>query len=120
MSEAPGPREPEDLASAWYVRLQSPELPASERIEFRRWLDADPRHSQAFSDVERLWQGLRQPARQLGASGWYRAPSRLAGMRRPLIGALLLALLMTLWSESARAPHGANPSSAHKVHSGQP
>ncbi|MDO3385171.1 sigma factor-like helix-turn-helix DNA-binding protein, partial [Gilvimarinus sp. SDUM040013] len=29
------------VASQWYVRLQSPQVTACERIDFRRWLDAD-------------------------------------------------------------------------------
>ncbi len=63
------------LASAagrWYVRLQSPEVTACERIDFRRWLDADPAHLQAFHDTELHWRSLLVPARQLGHDGWYR------------------------------------------------
>lgn len=112
MSGPSASRSPEDAASAWYVRLQNPELPASERIDFRRWLDADPRHSQAFSDVERLWQALRQPARHLGASGWHRRggqPLLNASLRGSALLAALLALAILLWSESARAPDPVAP-----------
>ncbi|MNG67629.1 RNA polymerase sigma factor [compost metagenome] len=60
------------LAGQWYVRLQSPNVGACERIDFRRWLDADPAHLQAFHDTELRWRSLLAPARQLGHDGWYR------------------------------------------------
>ena len=61
-----------NVASHWYVRLQSPEVAASERIDFRRWLDAAPEHLHAFHDAELRWRSLLAPARQLGHDGWYR------------------------------------------------
>lgn len=60
------------VAGQWYVRLQSPEVTACERIDFRRWLDADPANLQAFHDTELHWRSLLAPARQLGHDGWYR------------------------------------------------
>ncbi|HDS1737490.1 MULTISPECIES: DUF4880 domain-containing protein [Pseudomonas] len=61
-----------NVAGQWYVRLQSPLVTASERIDFRRWLDAAPEHLQAFHDTELRWRSLLAPARQLGHDGWYR------------------------------------------------
>ncbi|CAM3689956.1 Sigma-70 protein [Pseudomonas reidholzensis] len=60
------------VAGQWYVRLQSPQVTASERIDFRRWLDAAPEHVQAFHETELRWRSLLAPARQLGHDGWYR------------------------------------------------
>ena len=60
------------IAGQWYVRLQSPQVTASERIDFRRWLDAAPEHLHAFQQTELRWRSLLAPARQLGADGWYR------------------------------------------------
>ncbi|MFJ4344235.1 DUF4880 domain-containing protein [Pseudomonas sp. NPDC089401] len=60
------------MAGQWYVRLQSPEVTSCERIDFRRWLDADPAHLQAFHDTELRWRSLLAPARELGQDGWYR------------------------------------------------
>lgn len=69
-------RQPGDalasVAGQWYVRLQSPQVTASERIDFRRWLDAHPDHLRAFHDTELRWRSLLAPARQLGHDGWYR------------------------------------------------
>lgn len=59
------------LAGQWYVRLQSPEVTACERIDFRRWLDAAPEHLHAFQQTELHWRGLLAPARLLGRDGWY-------------------------------------------------
>ncbi|MDD0976592.1 DUF4880 domain-containing protein [Pseudomonas fontis] len=61
-------------ACLWYVRLQSPDVTASERIDFRRWLDAAPEHLQAFHDTELRWRTLLAPARMLGHGQWYRQP----------------------------------------------
>ncbi|MEN0107750.1 MAG: FecR family protein [Pseudomonas sp.] len=92
-------------ASTWYVRLQNPQLPASERIAFRRWLDSDPRHLEAFQAVETLWQQLREPAQQMAASGWHR-PSRRAGYwrqaQRPALATaccLLAVMAVGLWRD---------------------
>jgi ferric-dicitrate binding protein FerR (iron transport regulator) len=60
------------VAGQWYVRLQSPQVTACERIDFRRWLDADTANLQAFHDTELRWRSLLAPARQLGHDGWYR------------------------------------------------
>ncbi|MGE8323756.1 MAG: DUF4880 domain-containing protein, partial [Pseudomonas sp.] len=59
------------VAGRWYVRLQSPQVTACERIDFRRWLDAHPAHLQAFHETELRWRSLLPPARQLGQDGWY-------------------------------------------------
>ncbi|MFD2642332.1 sigma factor-like helix-turn-helix DNA-binding protein [Pseudomonas japonica] len=59
-------------AGQWYVRLQSPQVTASERIDFRRWLDSAPEHLAAFHATELRWRTLLVPARQLGESRWYR------------------------------------------------
>ncbi|MHC6226298.1 DUF4880 domain-containing protein [Pseudomonas sp. X10] len=63
-----------NIAGQWYVRLQSPQVTASERIDFRRWLDAAPEHLHAFHQTELRWRSLLAPARQLGHDGWYRQP----------------------------------------------
>jgi len=61
-------------AGQWYVRLQSPDVTASERIDFRRWLDTTPAHREAFHATELRWRTLLAPAQQLGHNAWYRQP----------------------------------------------
>lgn len=68
----PSPSAIARVAGQWYVRLQSPQVTASERIDFRRWLDAAPEHLAAFHATELRWRTLLAPARQLGESQWYR------------------------------------------------
>lgn len=65
-----------EQASRWYVHLQSPHATASQRIEFRHWLDADLAHLAAFENTERLWRQLQAPAALMGASGWHRRKRR--------------------------------------------
>lgn len=75
-------------AHRWYVHLQSPQATASQRIEFRHWLDADANHLRAFQETERLWCRLEAPATILGASGWHRRK------RRVYLGWLLLTAFL--------------------------
>ncbi len=75
-------------AHRWYVHLQSPQATASQRIEFRHWLDADTEHLAAFEATERLWRRLEAPAAVLGASGWH------CRKRRVYIGWLLLTAFL--------------------------
>ncbi|MDN7142366.1 DUF4880 domain-containing protein [Pseudomonas sp. JQ170] len=62
------------MAGQWYVRLQSPQVTASERIDFRRWLDTAPEHREAFHATELRWRTLLAPAQRLGHDAWYREP----------------------------------------------
>ncbi|NBB09426.1 DUF4880 domain-containing protein [Pseudomonas sp. SLFW] len=80
--------ETAEKALRWYAHLQSPLATASQRIEFRHWLDADSRHLNAFQDAERLWRSLEAPAALMGASGWYRRK------RRVYIGWLMLTAFL--------------------------
>lgn len=88
-------------AVQWYVRLQSPHITASERIDFRRWLDAAPDHLQAFHATELRWRNLLAPARQLGEGLWYRQPwagVSLGGCSVAIGLGLAAALAIGFWS----------------------
>lgn len=85
----------QETATRWYVRLQNPQLPPSERIDFRRWLDSDPANGDAFHAVELLWQKLGTPAQHLAGSGWHRRRTRRRWLRNSLLGvASLLGLVL--------------------------
>ncbi|MFJ3483363.1 DUF4880 domain-containing protein [Pseudomonas sp. NPDC090202] len=93
-ADAPVPDDIRQHAQRWYVHLQSPQATASQRIEFRHWLDADPLHLQAFEATERLWRRLQTPAAILGASGWHRRKRR-GYLGWLLLTAFLCSLLVT-------------------------
>ncbi|RRV05422.1 DUF4880 domain-containing protein [Pseudomonas sp. v388] len=84
----------QDQANRWYVHLQSPAATASQRIEFRHWLDADPAHLSAFQVSESVWRQLRAPAALLGASGWHHRKRR-AGLLWCVLAAFVCSLMMT-------------------------
>lgn len=87
--DTPGVAEAVNLqALRWYVHLQSPHATASQRIEFRHWLDADTRHLEAFQNTEHVWRRLQAPAAVMGASGWHRRK------RRVYIGWLMLTAFL--------------------------
>jgi len=89
------------VAGQWYVRLQSPQVTACERIDFRRWLDADPANLQAFHETELRWRSLLAPARQLGHDGWYRqgrAALSLGGCSVALGLGVAALVLFGLWA----------------------
>lgn len=78
----------------WYVHLQSPQATASQRIEFRHWLDADASHLAAFEETEHLWRKLQAPATIMGASGWHRRKRR-GYLGWLMLTAFLCSLLVT-------------------------
>lgn len=84
----------QEQASRWYVHLQSPSATASERIEFRHWLDADTRHLAAFQHSERVWRELQAPASLLGAGNWHRRKRRVY-LAWCLMTAFLCSLMVT-------------------------
>lgn len=97
----PAPCTTARAATHWYVRLQSPQVTASERIDFRRWLDAAPEHLAAFHATELRWRSLLAPARQLGENAWYRqgrAAFSLGGCTVAMSLGLAALMALGFWS----------------------
>lgn len=42
-------------AAAWFARLRADDATEEDRARFRRWLEADPRHREAYTGFERFW-----------------------------------------------------------------
>lgn len=48
-------QDPITLAAAdWFARLQEPDVSLEETLAWQRWMNEDPRHAQAFSDIEEV------------------------------------------------------------------
>ena len=64
MSAEPPPVSPVDdishQASAWFALVQGGSPTAAERAELAAWLDADPRHAEAYAQLEHLWAASAQ------------------------------------------------------------
>jgi transmembrane sensor len=46
------------VGAEWLVRLRQPGLSLSDTLSWQRWMDQDPRHRQAFSELEEVWEKL--------------------------------------------------------------
>lgn len=86
----------ERQACEWYVQLQNPQTTASERIDFRRWLDAAPEHLAAFHETELHWRQLLVPARHHALNGNYQRRHHPLEIGAWLAGLLSMVLLMVL------------------------
>lgn len=99
MSDHPNTPSPAEAASAWFARLRSPDCGAADRLEFERWLAADPRHRQEYQTLESLWQAM-SPLQSVYAGPLSGKPTRRAIAKRfyPVgIAAALLLAVGLLW-----------------------
>ncbi|WP_434656230.1 FecR domain-containing protein [Pseudomonas sp. R3-56] len=81
-----------DQALDWLVLLDSPS--DEQTRQFQAWLAADPRHGEAFSRAQAIWNGpqIIESARQLQARPKVTALSRLRAHWKPLATAAVLLL----------------------------
>lgn len=70
-----------DAAAAWLARIGDGAADAATLRAFRLWLDADPRHRQAYDDAKAMWGALEEPARRLARRRPADVPSRRPGLR---------------------------------------
>ncbi|MEW6296589.1 MAG: FecR domain-containing protein [Thermodesulfobacteriota bacterium] len=90
-------------AAAWYVRLHDATATDADCDAFLEWVQADPSHSRAYTEITQLWTRLRQPAEELGADGWYRqlpaepGPLLPHAFRAVTAGVVLLLIITGVW-----------------------
>lgn len=104
------PARPDDIshqASEWFALIQGGAPTPAEREQLAAWLDADPRHAQAFAELERLWAAsatlLAQPSPVVvHAPAWSRR--RFVGLGIAACTAALATSATTLWLKGAGSP----------------
>jgi transmembrane sensor len=101
------------VAADWLVRLRQPGLSLSDTLSWQRWMDQDPRHRQAFSELEEVWEKLgavsmeRRPEPHtltrdsydgsMSVSAWTaRQTSALRGWRHPMRWAAAAMVVLAL------------------------
>ncbi|MBO9712496.1 FecR domain-containing protein [Sphingomonas sp.] len=94
-------------ASDWFARLRGPDGEA-EREAFERWRDADPRHTQAFAEYEKLWAAygtVRRPreARPAPRPQWSWPALAAASI------AIVLAIAIGVWRFGGAEPAPVGP-----------
>lgn len=52
------PDEISDAAQDWFLRLRAPDVSAADRQGFAAWRDADPRHADAWREVQAMWSDI--------------------------------------------------------------
>lgn len=95
-------------ATGWFARLQSREVSPAERVQFRRWLEVDPKNQEDFRRREELWQCLECVTRDELLTAETRRmlsqPPRGTGPRAHLnrwsvvVAGLALASIATWWA----------------------
>lgn len=85
--------ELQDIATEWFVRLQSDELTEREKQQFFTWLQADPAHQRAYIDIEEFWHrlGALENAKPATESSSGQAEKVIPLRRKPLIPAAMAA-----------------------------
>lgn len=68
----------EQRAAAWLARADG-DMDAEAKVEFDRWLAADPRHQDAVTEIRKFWVAFDLPAATDGAAA---LRSRLEGLAR--------------------------------------
>ncbi|PZR34340.1 FecR domain-containing protein [Caulobacter segnis] len=57
-SEHERPADPASAAATWFARLQDGDVSLQDQRDFQRWLNADPRHADAWGAVNAAWDDL--------------------------------------------------------------
>lgn len=60
-------------AAEWFARLRADDATEADRARFRQWLEADPRHREAYAGFERFWSATGDYAADDGVAHEVRA-----------------------------------------------
>ncbi|GEB38437.1 iron dicitrate transporter FecR [Gluconacetobacter liquefaciens] len=104
MTTRPKPSERQrDEAAMWVARLSDPDATAKDRAAFTHWLDQDPLHRQAYTELAVLYDTLA-PAAQAAdrRAGWTsRALAHLQpGPRWGLVASAVAASALLVWIDN--------------------
>jgi transmembrane sensor len=70
-------------AAAWFARLRADDATERDRARFRHWLEADPRHREAYAGFERFWSTTGDYAGHEAVADEVRTAERLAVRQSP-------------------------------------
>lgn len=65
-------------AAEWFARLRADDATEADRARFRQWLEADPRHREAYAGFERFWSATGDYAADEAVANEVRAAERSA------------------------------------------
>lgn len=99
-------------AATWFTRLRSEFVPETEREEWRRWLNLDPRHRAAYEHLERVWADCEEHAsqpeitRRVANAASVEMPANRRWLQPGLAAAavVLVAVMIAWWSPPTPVP----------------
>lgn len=104
----PSAAQPDDVshqASTWFALMHGGSPTAAEREALAKWLDADPRHAQAYAQLESLWAAsalLAQPNPPAVSARLSRR--RFVGLGVAACAAAVTTSATTFWLKGAASP----------------
>src|SRR5690349_15878570 len=104
------PSTPRTIAAAWFARKRSGEMTEQEARELAAWLEADPRHRQAYELAAEVWgaaEGVRANPTMLSIRERALRRGRLSWLgRRAAIAASVMLAVFGGWAAMEHTPGG--------------
>lgn len=92
-------------ASAWFALMQGGSPSAAEQAELAAWLDADPRHAEAYAQLEHLWAASAQlPSLNAAPAAAHLSRRRFVGMGIAASAVAVSACASMLWLNDMGLP----------------
>lgn len=102
---APPPDEVSHQASRWFALMQGGSATQADRQALAQWVAADPRHAQAYAELEQLWAATAlwvPPAAPAAPAQLSRR--RFVGLGMAACAAAVTASATTLWFKGVGSP----------------